>query len=48
MSDTLHLARALIARRSITPEDNDCQRLIAARLQPLGFTLEPLPSNGVS
>jgi succinyl-diaminopimelate desuccinylase len=48
MSDTLNLARALIARRSITPEDGDCQRLIAERLQPIGFTVESLQSNGVT
>jgi succinyl-diaminopimelate desuccinylase len=48
MSDTLELARALIARRSVTPADGGCQELLAARLQPLGFTLEPLVSNGVA
>jgi succinyl-diaminopimelate desuccinylase len=48
MSDTLELARALIARRSVTPADGGCQELLAARLQPLGFTIEPLVSNGVA
>jgi succinyl-diaminopimelate desuccinylase len=38
----LELARALIARRSVTPDDGGCQRLIAERLAPLGFRLEPL------
>jgi succinyl-diaminopimelate desuccinylase len=41
-SPTLDLARALIARPSITPHDAGCQDLIAARLAPLGFALEPM------
>jgi len=48
MADTLELARALIARRSVTPEDGGCQEVLAARLRPLGFRLEPLVSNGVT
>ena len=48
MSDTLELARALIARRSVTPDDGGCQELLAARLRPLGFHVEPLVSNGVT
>jgi len=48
MNDTLELARALIARRSVTPADGGCQELLAARLRPLGFTLEPLVGNGVT
>jgi succinyl-diaminopimelate desuccinylase len=48
MTDTLELARALIARRSVTPEDGGCQELLAARLRPLGFHVEPLVSNGVT
>ncbi|HEX6828902.1 MAG TPA: succinyl-diaminopimelate desuccinylase, partial [Burkholderiales bacterium] len=36
----LDLARALIARRSVTPEDGGCQQLIAERLAPLGFGVE--------
>ncbi len=46
-SDTLALTRALIERRSLTPDDAGCQDLIAARLVPLGFRAEPLESNGV-
>ncbi|MFT0531427.1 succinyl-diaminopimelate desuccinylase [Castellaniella hirudinis] len=46
--DVLALARALIARPSVTPDDAGCQALIAARLQPLGFACESLPSGGVS
>ena len=48
MTDTLALARELIARRSITPEDGGCQELLAARLRPLGFQLEALASGGVT
>ena len=48
MGDTLELARALIACRSVTPEDAGCQSLLGARLKRLGFALEPLASNGVT
>jgi succinyl-diaminopimelate desuccinylase len=39
---TLDLACALIARSSVTPHDGGCQQLIATRLAPLGFVLEPM------
>ena len=42
MSDTLALAKELIARRSVTPEDSGCQTILAQRLQTLGFQIEPL------
>jgi succinyl-diaminopimelate desuccinylase len=42
MSDTLELARELISRRSVTPEDGGCQDLIAARLAAIGFRVEPV------
>ncbi len=42
MSDTLQLAKNLIARRSLTPLDEGCLTLISARLEPLGFRLEIL------
>ena len=45
---TLALARELIARRSLTPDDAGCQALIAKRLAPLGFRLETLARNGVT
>ncbi|MET0681456.1 MAG: succinyl-diaminopimelate desuccinylase [Burkholderiales bacterium] len=48
MSETLALARELIARRSITPEDGGCQEVLAARLRPLGFRFETLASAGVT
>jgi succinyl-diaminopimelate desuccinylase len=40
VSDTLALARQLIARRSITPADDGCLDLIAARLGAAGFICE--------
>ncbi len=47
MSATLALARALIARPSVTPDDAGCLELLASRLAPLGFTLERIDRNGV-
>lgn len=38
----LDLARALVRRPSVTPEDGGCQALIAARLERLGFASEPM------
>jgi succinyl-diaminopimelate desuccinylase len=40
MSTTLDLARALIARRSLTPDDAGCQELLGARLAACGFAVE--------
>ncbi len=40
MSETLRLARELIARPSVTPDDAGCQELIAERLGDLGFHVE--------
>jgi succinyl-diaminopimelate desuccinylase len=48
MSSTLELARELITRRSLTPDDAGCLDLVAARLQLIGFRLERMDSNGVS
>src|SRR3989454_11581769 len=45
---TLKLARELIARRSITPEDGGCQELLAARLARRGFASEPVRSGEVA
>jgi len=44
----LELTRALISRRSLTPDDAGCCALIGARLQQLGFTLEYLDAEGVT
>jgi len=45
---TLALARRLIAERSVTPADGDCQALIAARLAACGFTCETIASGAVT
>jgi len=42
VSETLQLAKALIARRSVTPEDAGCQALMIERLQAIGFHVERL------
>ncbi|MEA5444379.1 succinyl-diaminopimelate desuccinylase [Gammaproteobacteria bacterium AB-CW1] len=42
MNQVNELAKALIRRRSITPEDAGCQALIAERLEALGFRCEAL------
>ncbi|MGB3269139.1 MAG: succinyl-diaminopimelate desuccinylase [Rhodanobacter sp.] len=42
MSDVLELACELICRRSVTPEDAGCLRLIGARLERAGFRVEHL------
>jgi succinyl-diaminopimelate desuccinylase len=44
MSSALRLAEAMIARRSVTPDDAGCQDLLEARLSPLGFACERLAS----
>ena len=38
----LELARELIARKSITPQDGGCQQLLAQRLERAGFRCEPM------
>lgn len=42
MSDTLDLARELVARPSVTPDDAGCQALLAERLAALGFRIESM------
>jgi len=42
MSNTLELAKDLIARRSVTPDDAGCQALMCSRLEALGFKIEKL------
>jgi succinyl-diaminopimelate desuccinylase len=39
-NDTIALAKALIARRSLTPLDNGCQKILISRLEPIGFNIE--------
>ena len=48
MSQTLELTRNLLARRSVTPADEGCQKLIAERLAAAGFAIEPLPFGTVT
>ncbi len=48
MNSALELARELIARRSVTPDDADCQALLAARLAKSGFRSESFGANGVA
>ncbi len=45
---TLALARQIIARPSVTPDDAGCMEIVAARLQPLGFACEFINRNGVA
>lgn len=42
MSEVLALARELVARASVTPDDAGCQALLAARLRNAGFACESL------
>jgi len=42
MSATLELAKSLISRASVTPDDNGCQALMIERLEKIGFTIYPL------
>lgn len=42
MSETLELAKALIARRSLTPDDAGCQEILIERLEKLGFNIESM------
>lgn len=49
MSDlTLSLARELIRKHSVTPDDGGCQELLATRLSTLGFSTEHLKFGQVS
>ena len=41
-SATIELAKELIARESVTPEDAGCQKLMASRLEKLGFNIESM------
>jgi succinyl-diaminopimelate desuccinylase len=48
MSATLALTRALVRRRSVTPDDAGCQEVMADRLAELGFLIEPMPFGEVT
>ncbi len=47
MSNTLDLAQELLARPSITPNDEGCQEIIAKRLKAIGFEIAHFPVNDV-
>ncbi len=46
-NSTLELAKALIARRSLTPDDAGCQDILIERLEKLGFKIERMRFGGV-
>jgi succinyl-diaminopimelate desuccinylase len=48
MSGTLQLTEALIARASVTPDDQHCQALMIERLDEIGFECETISSAGVT
>ena len=47
MSETIELAKDLISRASLTPEDKGCQLVMIKRLEKVGFTIHSLPFGGV-
>src|SRR3989338_1100839 len=47
MSETLQLAKTLIARRSLTPDDAGCQDILIGRLDKLGFKIERMRHGNV-
>ncbi len=42
LSPTVELTKELVARPSITPDDAGCQQLLIARLERIGFEIEPM------
>ncbi|WP_158936757.1 succinyl-diaminopimelate desuccinylase [Burkholderia sp. S171] len=48
MSGTLLLSEQLIARASVTPDDQHCQNLLIERLSAIGFECETIASGGVT
>ena len=47
MNETLNIAKELIAKKSITPEDAGCQDFMIQRLEKLGFEIERMPHGDV-
>ena len=47
MGKTLDLAKELISKRSVTPEDDGCQEIIASRLERIGFSVKHLKYGAV-
>jgi succinyl-diaminopimelate desuccinylase len=48
MSQAVQLTKDLLARRSVTPADEECQPLLYRRLATAGFEVEPLPFGPVA
>ena len=46
-TETISLARELVGRRSITPEDGGCQQIITSRLESMGFQIETMDCGDV-
>ncbi|MBT7369894.1 MAG: M20/M25/M40 family metallo-hydrolase, partial [Gammaproteobacteria bacterium] len=42
-SETINLAQQLIREASVSPEDGDCQKIMAEYLEGLGFDVEHMP-----
>jgi len=42
MSETLELAKSLISKASVTPDDKGCQLIMIERLKKIGFEIHPL------
>jgi succinyl-diaminopimelate desuccinylase len=42
MNDVIPLCQALIREQSVTPDDKNCQPMMAERLSPLGFNIETM------
>jgi len=42
MSKTLELAKSLISKASVTPDDQGCQSIMIERLKKIGFEIHPL------
>jgi len=42
MSETLELAKSLISKASVTPDDNGCQSIMIERLKKIGFEIHTL------
>jgi len=47
MSSTIDLCSELISRPSVSPDDQGCQEVLAARLEKIGFQIEHLPFSDV-
>ncbi len=47
MSKTLELSKELISRPSVSPKDEGCQDILIARLEKIGFQIDPLPFGNV-